>query len=99
MKSFFRILRYALPYRSLAILNILFNLLSTLFHLASVLSFIVGRVPELTSAFAWRNRSLGCTKFTTQSISKRLLFNRLKLTRWATTTDKVRYRVADECTQ
>lgn len=36
-----------MPYRSLALLNILFNLLSTLFHLASVLSFI----PVLTVLF------------------------------------------------
>lgn len=40
MKHFFRILRYATPYRLHAAMNVVFNLLSTVFHLASLLVFI-----------------------------------------------------------
>lgn len=40
MRNFFRILRYARPYRRYAVLNVVFNLVSTLFHLASLLVFI-----------------------------------------------------------
>ncbi|MFN3875959.1 MAG: ABC transporter transmembrane domain-containing protein, partial [Flavobacteriales bacterium] len=40
MRYFFRVLRYARPYRRFAVLNVAFNLVSTLFHLASLLVFI-----------------------------------------------------------
>ncbi len=40
MKSVFRILRYAKPYRRFAILNICFNILSAIFNLFSLLLFI-----------------------------------------------------------
>ena len=40
MRNFFRVLRYARPYRGYAVLNVVFNLASTLFHLASLLVFI-----------------------------------------------------------
>lgn len=40
MRNFFRILRYARPYRRYAVLNVVFNLVSTLFHLGSLLVFI-----------------------------------------------------------
>ncbi|MBV6403305.1 MAG: ABC transporter ATP-binding protein [Flavobacteriales bacterium] len=40
MRNFFRVLRYARPYRGYAVLNVLFNLGSTVFHLASLLVFI-----------------------------------------------------------
>ncbi|MCB0764828.1 MAG: ABC transporter ATP-binding protein, partial [Flavobacteriales bacterium] len=40
MRNFFRILRYGRPYRHFAVLNALFNLLGTVFHLASLLLFI-----------------------------------------------------------
>ena len=40
MRNFFRVLRYAGPYRHYAVLNVVFNLFSTLFHLASLLVFI-----------------------------------------------------------
>ena len=40
MRNFLRILRFGAPYRSYAILNALFNLLGTVFHLASLLVFI-----------------------------------------------------------
>ena len=40
MKNFFLVLRYAKPYRAYAVLNVVFNLFSTLFHLASLLVFI-----------------------------------------------------------
>ncbi|MBL8010310.1 MAG: ABC transporter ATP-binding protein [Flavobacteriales bacterium] len=40
MRNFFRVLRYARPYRGYAVLNVVFNLGSTLFHLASLLVFI-----------------------------------------------------------
>jgi subfamily B ATP-binding cassette protein MsbA len=40
MSHFFRILRFAAPYRLYAALNVLFNILSTVFHLASLLVFI-----------------------------------------------------------
>jgi ATP-binding cassette, subfamily B, bacterial MsbA len=40
MKNFFKILRYARPYRRYGVLNVVFNLVSTLFHLASLLVFI-----------------------------------------------------------
>lgn len=40
MKNFFRILRFGAPYRSYAVLNALFNLVATVFHLVSLLLFI-----------------------------------------------------------
>ena len=40
MRNFFRVLRYAGPYRRYAVLNVVFNLVSTVFHLASLLVFI-----------------------------------------------------------
>ncbi|MCC6401621.1 MAG: ABC transporter ATP-binding protein [Flavobacteriales bacterium] len=40
MRNFFRVLRYARPYRGYAVLNVVFNLASTVFHLASLLVFI-----------------------------------------------------------
>ena len=40
MNNFFRILRYGAPYRHYAVLNAVFNLLATIFHLASLLLFI-----------------------------------------------------------
>ncbi|MCB0781942.1 MAG: ABC transporter ATP-binding protein, partial [Flavobacteriales bacterium] len=40
MRNFFRILRFGDPYRHYAVLNVVFNLLATLFHLASLLLFI-----------------------------------------------------------
>lgn len=40
MGNFFRILRFGAPYRHYAILNALFNLLGTVFHLLSLLLFI-----------------------------------------------------------
>lgn len=40
MRTFLRILRFGSPYRHLAVLNVLFNLLGTVFHLASLLLFI-----------------------------------------------------------
>ena len=40
MRNFFRILAYGKPYRHFAALNAVFNLLGTLFHLASLLLFI-----------------------------------------------------------
>lgn len=40
MKNFFKVLAYARPYRGYAVLNVVFNLLATLFHLASLLVFI-----------------------------------------------------------
>jgi subfamily B ATP-binding cassette protein MsbA len=40
MRNFFRILRFGAPYRHYAFLNAFFNLLATLFHLASLLLFI-----------------------------------------------------------
>jgi subfamily B ATP-binding cassette protein MsbA len=40
MRPFFRILRFARPYRGLAALNVVLNLLSTIFHLGSLLVFI-----------------------------------------------------------
>ncbi|MGV9012400.1 MAG: ABC transporter ATP-binding protein [Flavobacteriales bacterium] len=40
MKNFLRIMRFGRPYRRYAVLNGVFNLLATLFHLASMLLFI-----------------------------------------------------------
>ena len=40
MRNFFRVLRFARPYRGYAVLNVAFNLVSTVFHLASLLVFI-----------------------------------------------------------
>ena len=40
MRNFFRILRFGSPYRHHAFLNAFFNLLATVFHLASLLLFI-----------------------------------------------------------
>ncbi len=40
MRNFFRILRFGAPYRHFALLNAVFNLLGTVFHLASLLLFI-----------------------------------------------------------
>lgn len=40
MRNFFRILRFGAPYRHHAFLNAFFNLLATIFHLASLLLFI-----------------------------------------------------------
>lgn len=40
MRNFFRILAFGRPYRRFAVLNALFNLLGTVFHLASLLLFI-----------------------------------------------------------
>ena len=40
MRNFFRILRFGAPYRSYAFLTAFFNLLATVFHLASLLLFI-----------------------------------------------------------
>lgn len=40
MRNFFRILRFGAPYRHFAFLNAVFNLLATIFHLASLLLFI-----------------------------------------------------------
>ncbi|HQW06564.1 MAG: ABC transporter ATP-binding protein [Flavobacteriales bacterium] len=40
MRNFFRILRFGKPYRHHAVLNVVFNLLATLFHLSSLLLFI-----------------------------------------------------------
>ncbi|MCB9182284.1 MAG: ABC transporter ATP-binding protein [Flavobacteriales bacterium] len=40
MRNFFRILRFGAPYRHFAFLNALFNLIATVFHLASLLLFI-----------------------------------------------------------
>ncbi|WKZ65373.1 MAG: ABC transporter ATP-binding protein [Flavobacteriales bacterium] len=40
MRNFFKVLRYARPYQRYAVLNVVFNLVSTLFHLASLLVFI-----------------------------------------------------------
>ena len=40
MRNFFRILSYGKAYRRYAVLNVLFNLLATIFHLASLLLFI-----------------------------------------------------------
>ncbi len=40
MRNFFRILRFGAPYRHFAVLNAVFNLLGTVFHLASLLLFI-----------------------------------------------------------
>ncbi len=40
MRNFFRLLRFGAPYRHHALLNALFNLLGTVFHLASLLLFI-----------------------------------------------------------
>lgn len=40
MRNFFRILRFGAPYRHFALLNALFNLLGTVFHLLSLLLFI-----------------------------------------------------------
>jgi subfamily B ATP-binding cassette protein MsbA len=40
MRNFFRILRFGAPYRHYAVLNAVFNLLGTVFHLASLLLFI-----------------------------------------------------------
>jgi ATP-binding cassette, subfamily B, bacterial MsbA len=40
MKNFFRILRFGAPCRHYAFLNVFFNLLATVFHLASLLLFI-----------------------------------------------------------
>lgn len=40
MRNFFRILGYGRPYRRFAVLNVVFNLLATTFHLASLLLFI-----------------------------------------------------------
>ncbi|MFZ1686570.1 MAG: ABC transporter ATP-binding protein, partial [Flavobacteriales bacterium] len=40
MRNFFRILRFGAPYRYYAFLNAIFNLLGTVFHLASLLLFI-----------------------------------------------------------
>jgi ATP-binding cassette, subfamily B, bacterial MsbA len=40
MRNFFRILRFGAPYRHHAFLNAFFNLLATVFHLASLLLFI-----------------------------------------------------------
>lgn len=40
MRNFFRILRFGAPYRGYALLNAVFNLLGTVFHLASLLLFI-----------------------------------------------------------
>ncbi len=40
MRNFFRILRFGQPYRHYAVLNVVFNLFATLFHLTSLLLFI-----------------------------------------------------------
>ncbi len=40
MKNFFRILRFGAPYRHYAVLNAVFNLIATVFHLVSLLLFI-----------------------------------------------------------
>ncbi|MEO8588574.1 MAG: ABC transporter ATP-binding protein [Flavobacteriales bacterium] len=40
MRNFLRILRFGAPYRGQAVLNAVFNLLGTVFHLASLLLFI-----------------------------------------------------------
>ncbi len=40
MRNFFRILRYGRAYRRYAVLNVVFNLLATVFHLISLLLFI-----------------------------------------------------------
>ena len=40
MRNFFRILKYSAKYRRFAVLNVVFNLISTVFHLASLLVFI-----------------------------------------------------------
>lgn len=40
MRNFLRILRFGKPYRHYAALNAFFNLLATVFHLASLLLFI-----------------------------------------------------------
>src|SRR5688500_11076600 len=40
MKNFFRILRFGAPYRFQAVLNAVFNLIATVFHLVSLLLFI-----------------------------------------------------------
>lgn len=40
MRNFLRILRYGAPYRHFAVLNAVFNLLGTVFHLLSLLLFI-----------------------------------------------------------
>lgn len=66
MRHFFRILRFAAPYRHFAALNVVFNLLSTVFHLASLLVFIpflsllFGNVEPLLSKpdWAWNRQAL-----------------------------------------
>ncbi len=40
MRNFFKILRFGNPYRHYAVLNVIFNLLATVFHLMSLLLFI-----------------------------------------------------------
>mgnify|MGYP001202156888 CR=1 FL=1 len=40
MRNFFRILGFGRPYRTFAVLNVVFNLLATVFHLLSLLLFI-----------------------------------------------------------
>jgi len=47
MKSLFKVLRYIVPYKSLALLSVLSNVLHVIFHLLSILAFI----PFLTVLF------------------------------------------------
>ncbi|MFT3884710.1 MAG: ABC transporter ATP-binding protein [Flavobacteriales bacterium] len=67
MRQFLRILRFGRPYRRYAVLNGVFNLISTVFHLASLLLFIPflrlllqNEVPAVNvrPAFAWTKQGL-----------------------------------------
>lgn len=66
MRQFLRILRYGRPYRRYAVLNGLFNLLATVFHLLSLLLFIpflrllLGQVEAVHArpAFGWDKQAL-----------------------------------------
>lgn len=66
MRQFLRILRYGRPYRRYAVLNGVFNLLATVFHLLSLLLFIpflrllLGQVAAVHErpAFTWSKQGL-----------------------------------------
>jgi subfamily B ATP-binding cassette protein MsbA len=67
MKNFLRILRFGRPYARYAVLNGVFNLLATVFHLSSMLLFIpflrllLGqtKAEHVRPAFSWDKDSLG----------------------------------------
>lgn len=67
MKNFLRILRFGRPYRRYAVMNGVFNLLATVFHLSSMLLFIpflrllLGQTKavHVRPAFEWSKQGLG----------------------------------------